>query len=449
MSKKATAFLIGLGEGYVDGQRRKKDEERRKKDDDWRDEQRGFERERMAKERTQQQSLADAVAPRTEIQGTAVDTPAGLTLYKDPAQAQAAQQEAQIEQEMRGGPTLAEARPAYGVTGTSVGNRITTEKPDVAALNSPDARMGRVVDATMATEPAKALSLQNMHLQGKKAQMDMDELMRNRRKTIESEGLIKTFQASRTGDPKAVTEAFNATGDWKIDGDLKVVPEKRKAPWGGEVETFTYTGTIKGPDGATKPVRLNSLEAMTQLIPFKDMIDIEVDKGKGASKLADAITLEGVRSGNNMKEIAARGGQDRATVDHRRRSGADKTPLTREERMRFTTLFTESGRRMSDAQKALNTLVTQSGRRANTPGTPEHEQATQLRESIKSYGEERSTYQSLLAESQTTPGAKAPSGGSATRKDGKPPAISTREDYDKLGRGQRYVAPDGQIRIKN
>ena len=294
------------------------------------------------------------------------------------------------------------------------------------------------------------MSLQNSHLQGKKAQMDMDELMRTRRKSIETEGLINTARASRTGDVKAVTEAFNATGDWKVDGELKVTPEKKKAPWGGpDLDTFTYTGTIKGPDGATKQVRLNSLEAMTQLMPFKDMFEVEAKHGAAQNEHANRVSLEGVRHGYDMKEIAARGGQDRATADHKRRTGADKTPLTREERMRFTTLFTESGRRMSDAQKALNTLVTQSGRRANTPGTPEHEQATQLRDSIKSYGEERSTYQALLSESQTAPGVKGPSGGSGARKDGKPPSITTREDYDKLGRGQRYVAPDGQIRIKN
>lgn len=450
MSKKNTAsFAIGLGSGYLNASRRAKDDKRQAEEDAWREEQRGYERERIARERSQQQSLSDAVAPRTAIEGTAVANPAGgQNLYTDPQQAQAAQQEAQIEAEMRGGPSLAQARPAYGVTGTSLGNQITTEKPDVVALNSPDARMGRVVDATMRTDPAKALSLQNAHLQGKKAQMDMDEMMRTRRKSIETEGLIKTVQASRSGDVKAVTDAFNATGEWKVDGELKVVPEKRKAPWGGEVDTFTYTGTIKGPDGATKPVRLNSLEAMTQLIPFKDMLQIEVDQGKGANKLQNDITLENARHKNDMTEIGARGGQDRATLDHRKKTGTDKTPISREERMRYTTLFTESGRRMGEAQKALNTLVSQSGRRANTPGTPEHEQATQLRESIRTYGEERSTYQALLAESQTPAAGKPSSGGSGAAKDGKPKAVSSKAERDALPKGARYTAPDGQVYIK-
>ena len=154
MSKRnTTSFAIGLGSGYLSGRRQAQQDKRQADDDAWREEQRGFERERMAREKSERIALADAVAPRTAIEGTAVDTPAGLTLYKDPAQAQAAAQEAQIEQEMRGGPALGQARPAYGVTGMSLGNQITTERPDIAALNSPDARMGRVVDATMRTDP--------------------------------------------------------------------------------------------------------------------------------------------------------------------------------------------------------------------------------------------------------------------------------------------------------
>lgn len=451
MSKKnAAAFAIGLGQGYMTGARRKKDEEREAKDDQWRDEQRQYQRDALQRDRQERTAISDAVAPRAVVEGTAVDTPGGLTLYKDPAQAQAAAGEAQIEAEMRGTPSLAQARPAYGVTGTSVGNQITLEKPDAAALNSPDARMGRVVDATMRTDPAKALTLQNAALAGKRSQMDMDEVLRQRRKSIESEGLINTVKASRTGDVKAVTDAFNAQGDWKVDGELKVVPEKRKAPWGGEVETYTYTGTIKGPDGKTKPVRLNSLEAMTQLIPFQDMFKIEADLGKGKAKLENDITLEGVRTNNNMREIGARGGQDRATIDHRTRTGADKNPVSREERMRYTTLFTEAGRRMSDSQKALNTLLTNSGRRANTPGTPENEQALQLRETIRTYGEERAMYQGMLAESQTSGKAKpGGAGGSAAQKDGTPQKIGDRAAYDKLPKGTRYTAPDGSVRIKN
>ena len=451
-NRNAAAFAIGLGDGLMRGKRANEDEARRKEDDDWRREQRDMVRERNQQERAERVALADAVAPRTEIQGTAVDTPAGLTLYKDPGQAAAAQQEALIEQEMRGGPSLADARPAYGVTGTSVGNQITTQKPDVAALNSPDARMGRVVDATMRTDPAKALSLQNSHLQGKKAQMDMDEMNRVRRKGIETEGLINTVRAARTGDVKAVTDAFNATGDWKVDGDLEVKAEKRKAPWGAEVDTFTFTGKIKGPDGTTKPVRLNSLEAMTQLIPFQDMLKLETEVGKDARKHDNDIALEDRRHGNDMKEIIARGGQDRATADHRRRTGSDKSPLSREERMRYTTLFTDAGRRMGESQKTLNTLL--QDRATNRPGTVQHQQAAELRETIKSYSDERRFYQGLLAESQTAPGAKGGSGGSGAAKDGKPaPTIKALPQGAKqVGTSNGrvvYELPNGKRYIQN
>lgn len=452
MSKKrgAAAFAIGLGQGLLTGKRYNDDKERQKKDDDWREEQRGFERERMERDRRDRVSLADAVAPRSTVEGTAVENPAGgRNLYTDPKQAQLAHQEAQIEAEMRGGPALADARPAYGVTGTSLGNQITTEKPDVAALNSPDARMARVVESTMRSDPAKALSLQNTHLQGKKTQMDMDETVRARRKAIETEGLIKTVQASRTGDAKAVTDAFNATGEWKVDGELKVTPEKRKAPWGGEVETFTYTGTIKGPDGATKPVRLNSLEAMVQMVPFKDMFEVEAKLGAAQNEHGNKISLEGVRHGYDMKEIGARGAQDRSTIDHRVRTKADTAPLGREERMRYTTLFTDAGRRMGESQKALNTLM--QDRAANRPGTPQYQQAAELRETILSYGEERRFYQGLLAESQTPGSGKA---GGKDQKEGKPaPSIKTLPQGAKqVGTSNGrvvYELPNGKRYIQN
>jgi hypothetical protein len=446
MSKKnALAFTVGLGSGYLSANRQMKSDQRQAKDDAWREEQRAAERDRIQREKQDRVALADAVAPRTAIEGTAVDTPAGLTLYKDPAQAQAAAGEAQIEAEMRGVPSLAAARPAYGVTGTSVGNQITTEKPDVAALNSTDARMGRVVDTTMATDPAKALTLQNAALSGKRSQMEIDEIIRGRRKAIETEGLIKTAQASRTGDPNAVIQAFNANGEWKVDGELKVTPEKRKAPWGGEVETFTYTGTIKGPDGKIKPVRLNSLEAMVQLVPFQDMFKMEAELGKGAVQHNNNISLENVRHGNDMKEIGARGGQDRATLDHRKATGTDKTPIGREERLRYTTLFQDAGRRMAEAQKALSTLQKNPVYSIAKPGSAQHTELQGLRDTIRQYGDERSMYQSLLAESQTAPAGR---GGSGAQKDGKPKAVSSKAERDALPKGARYIGPDGQTYIK-
>ena len=428
----------------------------REEDRAWREEQRAAERDRLAREKQARVSLADAVAPRTAIEGTAVDTPAGMTLYKDPEQAQAAQQEAQIEQEMRDGPTLAQARPAYGVTGTSLGNQITTQRPDVAALNSPDARMSRVVDATMATDPAKAISLQSAALGIKNTEEQMEDRRRTRAAAVKREGLEGTFRALRTRDPQAVFDAFNAQGDAKLVAPPELVGTKKfKTPW-GEVDDDVWSAKVVGPDGKERSVQMSTMQVGQQLASVSDLLKQEGEAGKiglqhrndldkDKVKLGNDITLEGVRTSNTMKEIGARGGQERATLDHRRATGADKSPLGREERLRYTTLFQDAGRRMAEAQKALSTLQKNPLYSIAKPGTAQHTELQGLRDTIRQYGDERSMYQSLLAESQTAPASK---GGGGAQKDGKPATVSSKAERDALPKGARYIGPDGQTYIK-
>lgn len=101
-------------------------------------------------------------------------------------------------------------------------------------------------------------------------------------------------------------------------------------------------------------------------------------------------------------------------ADLRGAGASDK--VSREERLRYTTLFSDSGRRMNEAQKAIGTLqrdiVFMS--KANKPGSPEAQELAGMRENLASLGEERKTYQSLLAGSQggnaaPPPAALAPS----------------------------------------
>ncbi len=449
MSKKSTvAFLAGLGQGVMSSNRRRSDDARQEKEDEWRDEQRQFQREQQQSARQERIALSDAVAPRTVVEGTAVDTPAGPTLYKDPAQAQAAAGEAQIEAEMRGTPPLGAPRPAYGTTGMSLGNQITTEKPDVAALNSPDARMGRVVDATMRTDPAKAISLQSAALGIKNTQEQMDDRRKARVAAVKREGLEGTFRAMQTRDPEAVFKAFNSQGDTKLEGPPQLVgTQKTKTPW-GEIDDDVWSATVVGPDGSKRQIKMSTLQVGQQLASVSDMLADQREVGKSKLKLENDITLEGVRSKNNLTEIGARGGEDRRTVDHRKRTGADKAPVSREERMRYTTLFNEAGRRMSDSQKALNTLLNTSGRRANTPGTPENEQAMQLREAIGSYGEERKVYQGMLVDSQSLPGGNKLKPGDAP----KPAVPALPKGAKQVGTHNGrpvYETEDGKRYIKN
>ncbi len=429
-SKNALAFAAGLGGGYLQGKSLADARREREEDRAWKKEQQDWQREQMERERQNQRSLADAVVPRTTIEGTVVtDGQGNDNLYRDPGQAKAAQADLEAEAELRGGPSLSQARPGYGVVGPSVGNTISEQRPDVAALNTPQARNQRVVDALMGQDPAKAISLQNATTAGEKARFDMEEAQRKRRLEIEQEGMVGAVRAAQSGDPNAVKEAFNKQGNLKIDGDLKVTPVRRKAPWGGEVDTYDYEGTVVDAEGKKRPVKLNSLDAMARMVPFKDLFEVQ-----------SRVGLEGVKHGNRMTEIGAQGSENRRTAEHKKSIGGDA--ISREERLRYTSLFQEAGRRMSEAQRALSTLQKDPLYTTAKPGTPQHAELQGLRDSIAGYASERSTYQGLLAESQT--GGKPSTGAPSAS----PQKVSSKAERDKLPKGARYVGPDGQTYIK-
>jgi hypothetical protein len=115
------------------------------------------------------------------------------------------------------------------------------------------------------------------------------------------------------------------------------------------------------------------------------------------------------------------------------RSGSSGN-VTREERLRYTTLFTDAGKRLTEAQKALAKVL---------PGRMGEAERASLQDSIQTYKDERSMYQQFLAESQLPDSNRAkPSPQSG------PIKVSSNADYEKLASGTRFTAPDGSIRIK-
>ena len=104
----------------------------------------------------------------------------------------------------------------------------------------------------------------------------------------------------------------------------------------------------------------------------------------------------------------------RAAAAERRANGGDGN-LSKEERLKYTSLFSESSRRMSDAQKLISTLTKVLGGLAKDnygqPDTPEITDARQQIESLRgdynAYKDERSTYQALLAGTEKTDAAPA------------------------------------------
>ena len=199
MSKFAS-FLAGMGGGYIKAKDKEYERERQAKDDAWREEQQGWQRADRAEKDALRTSMKDAFADRSTIEGTAVTGTTGTNLYKDPAQAQAAADEARIEAEMRGeSPSAVATMQATGITGNmSKGHKITTEPVDLASLNSRDAKMARGVNALMAAgDPEKAISMENtvMENQAKKLGLNVaqlkfadDQFNRKMQETLSREG---------------------------------------------------------------------------------------------------------------------------------------------------------------------------------------------------------------------------------------------------------------------
>lgn len=137
---------------------------------------------------------------------------------------------------------------------------------------------------------------------------------------------------------------------------------------------------------------------------------------KSKQKLESIRLEEGLKGGNALSLAKFKGGPN--GVSH-------------EERLKYTSLFSEAGRRMGEAQRALSSLQKDPlfMRNAEKEGSPESTQLQELTSSIKAYSEERGQYQKLLANSQ--------SGTTATGTQEKPaaapkPATSKTSDYSNL-----------------
>ena len=199
MSKFAS-FLVGMGGGYIKARDKEYERERQAKDDAWQEEQRNRQRSEWSEKDALKTSMKDAFADRSTIEGTAVTGTSGTNLYKDPAQAQAAADEARIEAEMQGeSPSSVATMKATGITGNmSKGHQITTDPVDLASLNSRDAKMARGVNALMAAgDPEKAIGMENtvMENQAKKLGLNVaqlkfsdDQFNRKMQETLSREG---------------------------------------------------------------------------------------------------------------------------------------------------------------------------------------------------------------------------------------------------------------------
>jgi hypothetical protein len=254
----------------------------------------------------------------------------------------------------------------------------------------------------------------------------------------------------------------------------------------------TVTYHVMNPDGTSQPTPYkfaNNEDGVVQAgyklsriapeVRYRNMID--EDKREAAARVKER-ELE--LKERELREVKIPNAETRAALADVRtqladlkmkgggKGGADAT--SKEERLRWTSLHSETGRRLSEAQKAYNTLATDPVFmvKAKKPGTPEAAQLDGLRGDLEQYKADRSMFAELLGGSQAADArakrepaaggagaAPAPAAAPAAAPGKKPQAqpgssrdnpvaVADRAAHAKLPKGTYFKAPDGQTYIK-
>ncbi|MCY1166225.1 hypothetical protein D9M73_61490 [compost metagenome] len=282
------------------------------------------------------------------------------------------------------------ALPNQGLTlgAYRVKDKPFTSQADAAAAaeaeNAPDAVAKRQGQAyRQAGQPGAALDIEQK-------QAAITAAQAKQAKMLKEEGVFDALRAFRAGDAGGLVKAFNGGGQYRLEGEPEVVREDREVPGVGTVPTYSAKLRLVGPEGKIIEKQYNSHDLSMQMMPYEKALELQ-RKGTDSDNKA---TLIDAKSAALDAKAAAAGAKN---------AGAP----TREERLRYTSLFTDSGRRIQETQKALGALqrdpVFMAG--ARKEGSPESQQLAELQNTLKQHTEERSMYQGLLAGSQTGDGA--------------------------------------------
>lgn len=456
-TRNALAFVAGVGSGYMGAKRQKTLDEERQEDRAMRrdeHEARQAERRRVEGDRI---ALSNAAKPVQVEEGaggmirpvTMDDRDVGLPENADLP-----------NQGLQSG--------GFRVAGTTYTDRSAAEGA-AAKANSPEAVNSRISLAMRERgNPTAALQHENAARQGEASALDLAE-RRWRQQLGDSigrghEGLAEMVSKSQGGG---------------------LAPHQLKPVVSPDGKQVTYHKV--NPDGSTQPTQYTFSNDQEGVIRAAYMLDktvkpetryqhmIAEDKATAAAaakekelelrkRQLEEVTIPTAESRAALAEVRAQIAGMREARLAAGGGGKSKSDdkAEREERMRYTTLFTDAGRRMQDVSKTLNVLQTdrQFMREAAKPGTPQAERLAGLQSDLAAYREQRELYQGLLSKDAGGKAGKEPSLADADPKpggkpSGKPAAggapvkVASQAERDKLPKGTRYVAPDGTVRVKN
>lgn len=180
-----------------------------------------------------------------------------------------------------------------------------------AAENTPEAQTSRIAAAYRANgAPDKALTLENAAFTQKIAKEKYTQDQKDRASKYKQEGLIDAAKALRAGDAAGVFQAFNAGGEYKLDGEPEITREDREVPGIGKIPTYNAKVRVLGPDGKVQERVINSHDLSMSLMPFEKTLDFLGKSAKDASdsnykagmlgatqKNADASMIRAQRTG--------------------------------------------------------------------------------------------------------------------------------------------------------
>lgn len=391
--------LIGLSTGWLKGRSDFQDNQLKQQQIDeelaWKREQRQAERTRMQQDAEMRTSLANAARPAQVSTGYQVTDDAGSNAFTKDADAAAMMGDMVSDQR----PSLASATR---VQDTAYRDPRQAQAAQ-AQYNSAPATLDRMGLAAMPYDPAKGLGLQGqastarkaMTEEQKKMQTEIDDRFNSEIASIAFSGPKWWEAAAKMYSDSNVPALKNMKAKAELSKDGKTVTFKAVLPDGTEKEVNSFEASEKGAqDWAQASSRVDSKTKLSWLADRAKQLR-EEDKAKE-------------KSGLTLAEIQARGDEDRKTIDYKRKNGdTGKESVGREERLRYTSLFQDAGRRQAEAQKSYNTLVKEPSYARAKPDSPQAQELESLRDAIKQYGDERKTYQTLLADGASK-GAEKP-----------------------------------------
>lgn len=447
------AFAAGLGRGYLSAKEKDLERERQATLDSQNKQLFDARMAEVAQVKNDRKSLADAGKLATVSPGFAIQSEGQLSLQPDEATANFAASQQASEDGGEAPAVVPALNLSAGTQSRSFARDVGLADANAAATEYNLGREQRVVDAKFAMgDPIGAMQFDASAKQASLANMELPLKKQQTAQKLRDEGALATSKAMLIGRPSLVREIFNQQGDMRLDKDPIVKKQVRDIPGVGKIDTFDYEGTLVGKDGKTEPFKINSHDFAMSILPYKDFMEASrklVKSDADIESRSDLLELKG-------KQITLNNELGLARIEAAQAKLASGGAPTREERLRYTNLFSDAGRRMHESQKTAATLSKSLSEQAvmngNAPDTPEmkstRQQLADLQNDYNSYKEERTTYQALLAGSQ---GAAKP--GLASGKPGSSastmPQPKNKADYDKIPKGASYIYTDGSTRVKS